>query len=78
MEAGSTNMSALQQPFVEQPDPESQIAMILEYRYGDGMVYLPRHKPNSLYSEAKLRGYIDAEGYLTRKGRALIARFKYL
>ncbi len=71
-------MSALQQSFTEQPDPESQIAMILAYRYGDGMVYLPRHKPKSLYSEAKLRGYIDAEGYVTRKGRALIARYKYL
>ncbi len=71
-------MSALQQGFIEQSDQESQIAMILEYRYGDGMVYLPRHKPNSLYPEAKMRGYIDAEGYVTRKGRALIARYKFL
>lgn len=59
-------------------EPESQIAMILQYRYGDGTVYLPRHKPSSMYSEAKSRGFIDADGYVTRKGRALIARYKYL
>lgn len=69
-------MTASQPGLLEQP--ESQIATILAYRYGDGMVSLPRHKPNTFYSEAKLRGYIDAEGYVTRKGRALIARYKYL
>lgn len=59
-------------------EPENQIAMILHYRYGDGTVYLPRHRPSSMYSEAKSRGFIDADGYVTRKGRALIARYKYL
>lgn len=71
-------MLALKQGAVEQQEPESQIAMILEYRYGDGLVYLPRHKPSSFYSEAKSRGFIDDEGYVTRKGRALIARYRYL
>jgi hypothetical protein len=52
--------------------------MILQYRYGDGLVYLPKHKPQSLYSQAKQGGFIDAEGYLTRKGRTLMARYKYL
>jgi len=71
-------MAASQQFVAEKQEPESQIATILEYRYGDGLVYLPRHKPSSLYSEAKSKGFIDAEGYVTRKGRALIARYKYL
>jgi len=71
-------MSAIQDGSVQQEEPESQIAMILQYRYGDGLVYLPKHKPKSLYSQAKQDGFIDAEGYLTRKGRALIARYKYL
>ncbi len=71
-------MLALKQATPEQQEPESQIAMILQYRYGDGLVYLPKHKPSSLYSEAHTRGFIDAEGYVTRKGRALIARYKYL
>ncbi len=53
---------------------ESQIAEILEYRYGDGLVYSHRHQPKTLYILAKQNGFIDAEGYLTRKGRALLAR----
>lgn len=57
---------------------ESQIAALLQYRYGDGLVYLPRHRSSALYSQARLQGYIDADGYLTRKGRALIARYQYL
>ena len=71
-------MSLSQQGLAERQEPESQIATILEYRYGDGLVYLPRHKPSSLYTEAKSKGFIDADGYVTRKGRALIARYKYL
>jgi hypothetical protein len=58
--------------------PESQIAALLQYRYGDGLVYLPRHRSSTLYDQARQQGYIDASGYLTRKGRALIARYQYL
>lgn len=57
---------------------ESQIASVLSNRFGDGMVYIPKNQPNSLYSVARDQGFIDAEGYLTRKGRTLIARYKYL
>jgi hypothetical protein len=57
--------------------PESQIAAILEFRYGDGLVYLPRHLPTMLLDVARSNGFIDGEGYLTRKGRALIARYHY-
>jgi len=53
---------------------EQQIAAILEYRFGDGLVYLPRNSSNHLYSLAKKLGFIDIEGYLTRKGRSLLAR----
>ena len=56
---------------------EAQIAAILEHHYGDGLVYLPRHKPNSLYSLAMKSGYIDTEGYMTRKGRALLAQYHF-
>ena len=55
--------------------PESQIAAILEYRYGSGMVHLPRKNLSQLIALAKQRGFIDAEDYLTRKGRALLARY---
>ena len=56
---------------------EQQIASILEYRFGDGLVYLPKHKPNQLYCMAKKLGFIDMDGYLTRKGRSLLARYSY-
>ena len=54
---------------------ESQIAAILEYRYGSGMVHLPRKQLSKLIALAKQHGFIDAEEYLTRKGRALLARY---
>ena len=57
--------------------PEYRIASILECRFGDGLVYLPRNYPNYLYSLAKKFGFIDMEGYLTRKGRNLLARYNY-
>ena len=58
-------------------DLESDIARVLEYRYGDGLVYLPKHQPESLYKIAKIRGFIDPEGYLTRKGRSLLAKYQF-
>jgi hypothetical protein len=57
--------------------PESQIAAMLECRYGDGMVYLPRGMPRSILHVAMEQGFVDAEGYLTRKGRALLARYHF-
>ena len=57
--------------------PESQIAAMLECRYGDGMVYLPRGAPGGILHAAMQHGFVDAEGYLTRKGRALLARYHF-
>jgi hypothetical protein len=54
---------------------ESQIAAILEHRYGEGMVCLPRKRLGELIELAKQLGFIDAEDYLTRKGRTLLARY---
>jgi len=55
------------------PINESPLAALLEYRYGDGHVYLPRTAPRHLLSEAVQRGLVDAEGYLTRQGRMFLA-----
>lgn len=63
-------------PNVEQ-DLESDIAKILEFRYGDGLVYLPSNQPESLFKVAKTKGFIDQEGYLTRKGRYLLAKYQF-
>ena len=56
---------------------EPEIARILEHRYGDGMVYLPKQLPETLLNLAKNRGFIDQEGYLTRKGRGLLAKYHF-
>lgn len=56
---------------------ETDIAKVLEYRYGDGLVYLPKHQPESLFEIAKNRGFIDQEGYLTKKGRSLLAKYQF-
>jgi translation initiation factor 2 beta subunit (eIF-2beta)/eIF-5 len=58
-------------------DMESDIAKALEYRYGDGLVYLPKYQPESLFKMAKTKGFVDQEGYLTRKGRSLLARYQF-
>ena len=71
-------MTAIAENAAKPEIPESQIAALLQYRYGDGLVYLPRHRSTILYNQARQQGYIDAGGYLTRKGRALIARYQYL
>ncbi len=59
------------------PEIESDIARVLQYRYGDGLVYLPSNQPESLLRMAKTMGFIDQEGYLTRKGRYLLAKYQY-
>jgi len=57
---------------------EARIAQVLEHRYGDGLVYLPREWPEQLLALAKQFGFIDDEGYLTRKGRTLLARYQFI
>ena len=56
---------------------ESDIAKVLEHRYGDGLVYLPKNQPESLYKLAANEGFVDQEGYLTRKGRSLLAKYQF-
>ena len=71
-------MAETQQTNTDQQTQDAQIAAVLHYRYGDGLVYLPKNRFMDLYLQARNIGYIDGEGYLTRKGRALLARFQYI
>lgn len=50
------------------------IAELLARHYGDGIVYLPSGAGLALYNTAKQEGFINEEGYLSRKGRLLLAR----
>lgn len=53
---------------------ETAIAHLLSHRYGDGGVYLPRDGGTGLLRTAIEAGFLSEEGYVTRKGRALLAR----
>ena len=57
---------------------ESDIAEALQYRYGDGLDYLRKNQPETLYKVAATRGFVDQEGYLTRKGRNLLAKYQFI
>ncbi len=50
-----------------------EIARLLANRYGDGVVYLPRDLPRTLLDLAVNMGFVSEEGYVTRKGRSLLA-----
>lgn len=54
---------------------EAHIAAVLEQRFGHALCIMPRQNPAKLLIQAQQCGFVDAEGYLTRKGRALLARY---
>ena len=56
---------------------ESEIAALLQNHFGDGLVYLPKNQSEAVYAKALAEGYFDKEGYLSRKGRVLLARYQY-
>jgi len=53
---------------------ESDIVKILSNRFGDGVVYMSKNMPKRVYNLAVKRGFISQEGYITRKGRVLLAQ----
>ena len=56
---------------------EHQIAELLDDRYGNGLSCHPRLRSNYIFKKAVDLGYVDADGYLTRKGRSLITRYQF-
>ncbi|MGH8660029.1 MAG: hypothetical protein ACREV4_16595 [Gammaproteobacteria bacterium] len=57
--------------------PEPQLVEILSHHYGDGFVYLLNASLEAWYKVAIAKGYVSDDGYLTRKGRALLASYHY-
>ena len=53
---------------------ESDFVALLSHHYGDGIVYLYHRGALDLYKQAIEMGYVSEEGYLTRKGRTLLAQ----
>lgn len=57
---------------------ETQIAALLESQYGEGLMYPSRiNNSRQVYLKAIDMGYIDSDGYLTRKGRSLITQYRF-
>jgi hypothetical protein len=47
---------------------------LLRHHYGDGGVYVPEGGARRVFVAATRLGYISEDGYLTRKGRELLAK----
>lgn len=56
---------------------EHSLAGLLANRYGDGTVYVPRQGTRGLLDIALRFGLVSEEGFVTREGRALLARHGY-
>lgn len=56
---------------------ENQIVDVLRQHYRNGMVSLPANSRRPMFFLARQRGYISDEGYLTRKGRVLLANYSW-
>lgn len=53
----------------------TELVRVLACRYGDGTVYLPKGIPRTLFLTCQQLGLISAEGFITRAGRELVARY---
>jgi hypothetical protein len=53
---------------------EARIVALLRHHYGDGGVYVPEGGARAVFLEASRLGFINEDGYLTRKGRQLLAQ----
>lgn len=57
---------------------ERAIARVIAHRYGDGGVYVPTQEryPEAL-DLAIADGFVSQDGFITRKGRRLLARISF-
>ena len=51
-----------------------ELARVLQHRYGDGTVYLQRAGARPVLRFCMQLGLVSDEGFITRKGRELLAR----
>ncbi len=62
-------------PTQSSPGSHAEIARLLANRYGDGGIYLPRSNGMKKTLRTAIdAGFVSADGFVTRKGRALLAR----
>ena len=64
-------------PLIASEEPsDAELMEILDHRYGDGIVYLPKNRPWSLFCTAQKLGFISDDGFVTGKGRSLLAQHR--
>lgn len=56
---------------------ESEIAALLQARFGDGLMYPGKNHSRNIFNRAIELGFLDNDGYLTRKGRSLLTRHHF-
>ncbi len=61
------------------PTPDADIARLLACHYGDGAVYLPSRAGarRDVLQRAMAAGFVSIDGFITRRGRQLLARFDF-
>ena len=60
---------------ISSSDHDEAIARLIARRYGDGGVYVPRQQPRrGVLQDAIDGGFVSEDGFITRKGRRLLAR----
>ncbi|MGE0484705.1 MAG: hypothetical protein AB7Q81_11245 [Gammaproteobacteria bacterium] len=62
-------------PSLNASEQERAIARVIACHYGDGGIYLPRTAGGRETLRAAVdEGFVDTQGFLTPKGRRLLAR----
>ncbi len=71
------NQSTLSVDQNEMVTLKNQIMELLQFHYGDGAIYISKHIQNHFHrilTLANRNGYVSEEGYITRRGRLLLAK----
>ena len=55
-------------------ETERVMAELLANRYGDGVVYIESDQQRQLFRRAVAQGFVTSNGFVTLKGRGLLAR----
>ena len=65
-------------PSLHSVSSEHEIAKVIAHHYGDGGVYLPRTEQRlGTLRRAIAAGFVTPDGFITRKGRRLLARIEF-
>ena len=65
---GDAIMLALVSPSTTAATPQDPMGRFLAHHFGDGLVYLTDDDDDALFAQARSRGLVTSEGYLTRSG----------